>query len=216
MNNNFEDTCCVADSIVPQKYISPIKPRTQNTDPASSQFLTSSDSADTALFRQTNVVINSSSAITISTVETIAQWFLYRSPMSNKKLQKLCYYAYCWFIVFHNDIESAKSSEIVTLCLDKFQAWIHGPVCPKLYYKYRGNGWADIPQCKVRPQLAQDVENLLEQVMDAYGGLSADQLEVLSHTEKPWQNARIGLGRGEACTNEISPYDILLYYSSLG
>ena len=38
-----------------------------------------------------------------STIELVAQWFLSLSSMSNKKLQKLCYYAYCWFIVFNND-----------------------------------------------------------------------------------------------------------------
>ena len=40
-----------------------------------------------------------------STLERVAQWFLSMSSMSNKKLQKLCYYAYCWYIVFYNDVE---------------------------------------------------------------------------------------------------------------
>ena len=30
-----------------------------------------------------------------STIERVSQWFLSLASMSNKKLQKLCYYAYC-------------------------------------------------------------------------------------------------------------------------
>ena len=58
-----------------------------------------------------------------SPIERVSQWFLSRSSMSNKKLQKLCYYAYCWFIVFFNDIESITEDnigEIRVLCTDRF------------------------------------------------------------------------------------------------
>lgn len=214
MNNKFDNMRINSDGTVSKGYI-PLGMEKLNTAPSSIRFSNISDSVRHVAFYQSNSEIDSSKAVAISSIEAIAQWFLYHCSVSNKKLQKLCYYAYCWFIVFHNDVEAANDGRITTLCEDKFQAWIHGPVCPKLYYKYRENGWADIPQSKLKPQLTQDIESLLEQVLDAYGGFSADQLEALSHTEKPWQNARRGIGAGEACTNEISTYDILLYYSSL-
>jgi Protein of unknown function (DUF4065) len=48
--------------------------------------------------------------------------------------------------------------------------------------------------------LSRETQELIEEVMVKYGGLSAFQLEVLSHREKPWRDQRIGLtdfDRGE-------------------
>lgn len=154
-----------------------------------------------------------------SNIELVAKWFLNKSSMSNKKLQKLCYYAHCWFIVFFNDIEAVTSKNsdcIQVLDKEQFQAWIHGPVCPKLYRKYKDYGWHDIPKVCNAPQFSQDIDLLLQQVWEAYGDFSADELESISHEEFPWINARRGVQNHEACTNKISNYDILQYYSSLG
>ena len=154
-----------------------------------------------------------------SPIERVSQWFLSRSSMSNKKLQKLCYYAYCWFIVFFNDIESITEDnigEIRVLCTDRFQAWIHGPVSPRLYHRYKEYGWHIIPQLASTPEVSAELESLLEQVWEAYGSFTADELENISHGEMPWKKARKGYQDGDACSNEISIYDILRYYSSLG
>ena len=154
-----------------------------------------------------------------SMIEQVAQWFLCVSAMSNKKLQKLCYYAYCWFIVFFNDIELITKdhcNEIRVLCEDRFQAWIHGPVSPRLYRRYKVYGWQDIPKVAFKPIVPDEIESLLQQVWDAYGSFTADELEAISHEEMPWRNARKGIDNGDACSNEISNYDILQYYSSLG
>lgn len=153
-----------------------------------------------------------------STIELVSQWFLSLTSMSNKKLQKLCYYAYCWFIVFNNDLESITQNDnenIQVLCADRFQAWIHGPVCPRLYRRYKEYGWHDIPQVTYKPKVPKSLESLLNQVWEAYGAFTADELEIISHGEMPWKNARKGYQSGEACSNEISNYDILWYYSNL-
>ena len=154
-----------------------------------------------------------------STLERVASWFLNKESMSNKKLQKLCYYAYCWYIVFFNDAETtSKSSErnMQVLCEDRFQAWIHGPVSPRLYHRYKAYGWHSIPKVETKPIIAPEIEDLLKQVWEAYGAFNADELEALSHQEAPWKNARKDVRYGEACSNEISNYDILQYYASLG
>lgn len=154
-----------------------------------------------------------------STLERVAKWFLGMSSMSNKKLQKLCYYAYCWYIVFFNDIEAItidNIGDIRVLCSDPFQAWIHGPVSPRLYQRYKIYGWHEIPKEDTRPIVEKELESLLQQVWDAYGSFTADELEAISHNEMPWINARNGISRGEACSNIISNYDILQYYSQLG
>lgn len=153
-----------------------------------------------------------------STIERVAQWFLSLASMSNKKLQKLCYYAYCWFIVFNNDLEAINennNADIRVLCSDRFQAWIHGPVCIRLYHRYKKYGWHDIPRVTSKPEISRELEALLEQVWEAYGAFTADELERISHGEMPWKNARKGYQNGDACSNEISDYDILRYYSNL-
>lgn len=151
------------------------------------------------------------------TIERVATWFLGHSAMSHKKLQKLCYYAYAWYIVFANDLEAVELhfSNINTLTSNKFQAWIHGPVNPLLYHKYKKYGWADIPQEIVPLSFPQPVTDLLEQVWGVYGKFSADELEAISHSEFPWQNARGNLAPSDSCANVIDDRDILRYYSAL-
>lgn len=151
-------------------------------------------------------------------IDKVAKWFLYHESMTNKKLQKMCYYAYCWFIVWFNDLEDASPEhpeKINSICDDSFEAWIHGPVCRSLYYKYRIYGWNSIPKEENRVRFVGEVERLLEQVWEAYGELNAEQLETLSHREDPWQKARKGLEPYEPGTAIISKYDILEYYSKV-
>ncbi len=166
----------------------------------------------------TNTILEKYDSFT-SMAERVAQWFLNKASMSNKKLQKLCYYAYCWHIVFFNDLENIKDNceTIISVLFDeKFQAWIHGPVLPTLYNKFKRYGWLDIPQESTCPVFPSELEMLLQRVMEAYGSFSADDLERLSHTEEPWIKARKDIPMGAVCTNEISPNDILAYFSRLG
>ena len=51
-------------------------------------------------------VVSGQIAYMDSVIDKVSQWFLSKSSMTNKKLQKLCYYTYCWFIVFFNDVEA--------------------------------------------------------------------------------------------------------------
>ena len=151
-------------------------------------------------------------------IGNVAKWFLSKSSMSNKKLQKLCYYAYCWYIVFFNDVEAITENNenaILVLCQERFQAWVHGPVSPSLYRTYRDFGWQSIPKEEHPPLFDNEINDLLQQVWEAYRDFSAYELEALTHQETPWIRARKGIPSGEACSNEISPYDILQYYSSL-
>lgn len=147
-----------------------------------------------------------------SGIFAVAQWFLHQESMSHKKLQKVCYYAYAWFIVFFNDPEST-SDHINTLCPTGFEAWVHGPVCPELYQYYRTYGWNDIPYVEKQPSFPSDVDDLLYQVWNTYGSFSADQLEQLTHNEIPWQKARNGKNTDEPSNNKIDDMIIFHYYS---
>ena len=98
----------------------------------------------------------------------VADAFLYLDSMSPKKLQKLCYYAQGWYAgltgrrLFTNELE----------------AWIHGPVSPKLYEKYKMYGYENIPQKDVN---TEDIElrGIAEQIYRIYGKLDGDELEQL-------------------------------------
>lgn len=143
-----------------------------------------------------------------------AEWFLSKAPMSYRKLQALCYYAYVWYIVFFNDAEAVTcESDINTLCDDAFEAWIFGPTCRRLHDRYGKYGGNNIPKEENAPIFNEDVTDLLDQVWDIYGPLSADQLEHLMRQEGPWNEAREGVRFGDACTNPISPLAIFQYYS---
>ena len=149
-----------------------------------------------------------------STIVQIAEWFLSKAPMSHRKLQALCYYAYAWYIVFFNDVEAVTSeSDINTLCDDVFEAWIGGPTCRRLHDRYGKYGGNNIPKDVNTPAFDDDIEDLLQQVWDVYGSCSTDQFEHLTHHEGPWNEARKGVHFGDACTNPISPLAILRYYS---
>lgn len=158
---------------------------------------------------------NNSTESTVSTqvIFKVAQWFLNKMPMSENKLQKLCYYAYAWYIVFFNDADVINNEEdIKTLCDDYFEAWIHGPVCRRLYNKYRQYGGENIPAEAEKPIFDDKTTDLLNQVWNIYGSLTADQLEHLTHQEDPWKMAREGVPFGDACTNRITPLSIFNYY----
>ena len=122
--------------------------------------------------------------------------------MTHKKLQKLCYYAQCWHFYFCNKERLADTD---------FQAWVHGPVSRKLYDTYRDYRYEEIPQYDGKIEIADESMEVIKSVYRAYGHLDANQLESLSHSEKPWQNARVGLTDYDPSYEVISEEDMYQY-----
>ncbi|MDU0814638.1 MULTISPECIES: Panacea domain-containing protein [Bacillus amyloliquefaciens group] len=117
-------------------------------------------------------------------ISSVAKTFLSIEPMTHKKLQKLCYYAYAWHLTLFE----------TPLFKEKFQAWVHGPVSPELYQQYKTHGWREIPQLSdFSIANEQSVIDIIESVYASYGHLSGDELEILTHEEDPWLVARNGL-----------------------
>jgi len=131
--------------------------------------------------------------------------FFFIEPMTNRKLQKLCYYAYAWYLTLtHHKLAD---------CF--FEAWIHGPVCPELFYEYRRYGDNIIEREKEIPKVIinnRQVNKLIETVYKMYGNLSIDELELMTHNESPWLIAREGLNNNEPCHRAISDLSIINYY----
>lgn len=140
------------------------------------------------------------------TILEIADYFLSREEMTNKKLQKLCYYAQAWYLALYNR----------PLINTNFEAWVHGPVSRILYSKYKNFKANPIPQnIEYTPSFGEDILNHLETVFNTYGSFNGDQLEILTHSEEPWINARQGYEEWEPCNVEISQDIMKNYYWSI-
>ena len=145
--------------------------------------------------------------MTKKTVFDVADWFLSKDSMSPKKLQKLVYYAYVWVLTLMNENEDDLD---IKLFNSRIEAWIHGPLLPELYHKYKGK--SVIPQKSDSPDFDEDIEDILEQVWEVYGIYTGNQLESITHNESPWIEARGNCPPAEACTNEITDKSIYRCY----
>ena len=140
-------------------------------------------------------------------ITDVANWFLTKENMSHKKLQKLCYYAVAWgYALLDRPICND----------DEFQAWIHGPVSPVLYEKYKGTGWQEhLPDDAYQDNFGSATEDVLDSVWLTYGEQTGNSLEALTHSELPWIKARGNCAVNEKCANTISVDDMKEYYRSI-
>lgn len=145
-------------------------------------------------------------------IYNIADFFLSKKSLTPKKLQKLVYYAYAWFIALNN--QNASEIENV-LFQEKPEAWIHGPVFPSLYHKYKGYNWNEIEKGKKVKFENDDLQSFLEDIWNKFGKFSADELEYMTHQESPWINARKNSNELQRSSTQISLKDIFVYYNSL-
>ncbi len=136
----------------------------------------------------------------------IANWFLKKEPMSHLKLQKLCYYAQAWNYALRNS----------RLIDSDFQAWVHGPVSPVLYDRFKSFGFDTIKLIgKYKPIIEEDDIEILESVWTTYGNYAANALEALTHRELPWMEARVGYKPYERCRVVILPSTMKKFYSAI-
>ena len=147
------------------------------------------------------------------TVYDVANYFLSQvdydagGSMTHLKLQKMVYYAQAWCMVFLGK----------PLFKERFEAWIHGPVCPELWQEYKECGYFHIP-CSENVDVdmfSVEQRGVLNDVWDAYGQFDGKHLEELTHQEDPWLEARKGLHPGTHCTNTISLDTMRDYYTKL-
>ena len=145
------------------------------------------------------------------TSSTIADFFLTKEALTPKKVQKLVYYAYAWFIALNNQ----DADDIENVLFDEApEAWMHGPVFPELYQKYKGYGWHEIPKNNKTMKFENDeLEPFLNVIWKKFGKFSADELEFMTHQESPWQNARQNTPKTAPSAQQIQSKDIFVYYN---
>ena len=144
----------------------------------------------------------------VSVLDVAAYILENRGPMSAMKLQKLCYYAQAWSLVW---LERP-------LFREKFEAWANGPVSPALYRAHRGEFKVTRAMIEGNPDSVKgDARKAVDGVLQFYGGKKAQWLSDLTHSEDPWQKARERgkLAPGERGNAEITLADMEEFYGSL-
>lgn len=149
-------------------------------------------------------------------IDLVASYFILSAresggEMTNLKLQKLLYYAQAWCLAINGK----------PLFNEKFQAWMHGPVQPEIYQKYKRYGWRSIDEEieesleDIKKEFSEEELNILEQVREIYMPIDAYGLEKLTHQEEPWQKARGVCEPGDRCMEEIDENLMKSYYGQL-
>lgn len=146
-------------------------------------------------------------------LKDVIKWYLSKAEMTPKKLQKILYYAYAWYLTLQNNDPEDLQDRLFD---SSFEAWVHGPVIRSVYEDYRNHGYQSIPKFEGEiPQFDPDTEDILQQVWDVYGEFNGNELETITHQEDPWINARDGYRPLDRCEEEITDISIYQYYIGL-
>ncbi len=154
-------------------------------------------------------------------IKEIAKYLIYYfnhrgESITNKKLQKLLYYIQAWHLVYFED----------NLFDDVPEAWVHGPVYPAIYqlykkYKakpitfYNGVSREECDGLLDSFGVNDDQKEFIGSIIHYYGAKSAFALEMLSHKERPWLEAREGMADYDLSRVPISLTTMHEYYRSL-
>ena len=139
-------------------------------------------------------------------IHDVANTLLSFEEMTNKKLQKLCFYAQAWHLALFKE----------PLFKERFEAWVHGPVCRELYSVYKNHGWNPIVEPESGVCIKDgEIGEFLKIVHNTYGGFDGDELEALTHSELPWQEARKGFEEWEPSNEYISEEIMEEFYSNI-
>jgi uncharacterized phage-associated protein len=151
------------------------------------------------------------------TIRDLVCWFLLKEPMSQKRVQKLSYYAQAYSLAILD-------SDIVDKI--EFEAWIHGPVCrgirrelasfgfDNIYLDFKDKDKDQVDRIKkdIRNRFSKEKKEVLEMVWNAYRKFSANELESLTHNEEPWLEQRKGLNPFENGQGKIKRQSMKKFY----
>lgn len=143
----------------------------------------------------------------MANVFDVAKYILERKgKMSTMKLQKLCYYAQAWSLVWDDR----------PLFEEEFEAWANGPVCRELFSKTQGQYLVSASdETGGDGNLTENEKDTIEKVLEHYSEHNAQWLSQLTHMEDPWNEARKEIPSGTGCSQIITKESMALYYGSL-
>ena len=144
---------------------------------------------------------------TMANVFDVAKYILEKKgTMSTMKLQKLCYYAQAWSLVWDD----------APLFDEEFEAWANGPVCRELFFKTQGQfSVSAADETGGEDNLTDNEKDTIDQILEHYGEKNAQWLSQLTHMEDPWNEARVGVPAGAGCDHIITKESMAIYYGGL-
>ena len=145
-----------------------------------------------------------------SKIEVVALYMINSLyEITNLSLQKLLYYFKGFGHVFYKE----------DILREECEAWVHGPVFVKIYEKYKSFGREPIrneyQEIEFDKLLTVDEINLCNYVLENFAIYNGSILREFTHKEKPWIEAREGLGETERCTNIILDSSIESYFNKI-
>jgi uncharacterized phage-associated protein len=125
--------------------------------------------------------------------------------LTNLKLQKLLYYSQAWFLALHDR----------ELFSEDFQAWVHGPVLPSQYKRFKEHQWRPLVVEIDRPKIGKIGTDHLSEIIDVFGSESAVSLELMTHRERPWLDARGSIPNDRPSTAVITKSSMKSFYKAM-
>lgn len=142
----------------------------------------------------------------MANVHDVAAYLLKKhGPMTAMKLQKLVYYGQAWSLVWDEK----------PLFKEKIRAWANGPVVVELFHAHQGEFMVHQEKEGRVSKVTAEERETLDAILKAYGKRDGQWLSALTHSEKPWKNARKGLADGERGNAEITLGAMAEYYGNL-
>jgi uncharacterized phage-associated protein len=126
-------------------------------------------------------------------------------PIDAMKLQKLLYYAQAWSLVWDEK----------PLFSSKIEAWANGPVVRDVFKVYQGQYKIDQSVTGDKNALKPVEKETVDAILKFYGDKTGFYLSELTHSERPWKDARKGLAPGQKGDQEITKASMAQYYGGL-
>jgi len=135
------------------------------------------------------------------------------------KLQKILYYIQSWHVAKFNKH---------TLFNELPEAWVNGPVYRSVYNMYKQNFYRTSPiLLKIAENQAETILSIKKDELDVekeqievihtitkfYASFEEQQLVLMTHTDAPWNIARIGFDDFERCNKDITADSMYEFYN---
>ena len=145
------------------------------------------------------------SAEIVNVFDVVAYLLQKSGEMTAMKLQKLVYYCQAWSLVWDE----------VPLFTERIEAWSNGPVVRELFEEHKGKFRVDELSTGNSKKLSPMQIETIDAVLRDYGKKPSRWLSDLTHSEKPWQDARQGVSDSARGDAEITHASMAEYYENL-
>ncbi|GEM_PF-568261 len=140
----------------------------------------------------------------------VANWFINQfdkesgDVITHLKVQKLLYFSEAWCqLLLDRELFS-----------ENMEAWAHGPVVREVFEAFKDSDWEPLNVGGELVDFDEDVTDVLEQVLETYGGMSAKTLEYMTCQAQPWKEVRGSLAPEARCTDIIRKESIKEYFKN--